>query len=207
VPRLPRALGRAAVATALTVGSLGAAAALAPSAQAATTVNCDTAAQPSANWTLCTKLVGTAKCVWNNGNGTYTLAVGYTNPTTSSLYANIPVNGTGGANNKFTATSGFAANPSHFDTFTPGVSTTAFTVTWSPTSSTDPVTWVLMGKTYTWNRTYTACVTKPVPVIGGVGGFTLGLLGLVAVGAFGGHRVRRAVRAVPLVGRPVTASG
>ena len=63
----------------------------APSAQAVTpTINCDTAAQPSTSWTTCQQLVGTASCAWNNKDGTWTLAVGYTNPTGSILTASIP---------------------------------------------------------------------------------------------------------------------
>jgi hypothetical protein len=167
----------------LTGGSLVGLVALAGPAAAVTTINCDTAAQPSADWTNCQKLVGTAKCVWNNGNGTYTLAVGYTNPTAFNLYASVP-----NANNAFTATSGSAANPGHADTFYPGTYTTAWTVTWSPTSNTDPVTWNLMGHTYTWNRTYTACPSKPVPIIGnGI----VGSMGVVAITGFGLLRRRR----------------
>jgi hypothetical protein len=200
-----RAVVTAGLTAALAVGSWGAAALTTPAGAATAAIDCDTAAQPSASWTTCQSLVGTAKCVWSNGDGTYTLAVGYTNPTGTALHADIPVSGVGGVNNKFTATGGSAANPSHFEDFAPGTSVTAFTVTWSPTSKTDPVTWVLMGKTYTWNRTYTACSTKPVPVVGGAGGLTLGLLGLAGVAAVGGPRVRRALREVPVVGRPVPA--
>ena len=147
-------------------------------AAATTTLNCDTAAQPSATWTSCQQLTGTAKCVWNNGDGTWTLALGYVNPTTSNLFASIPSGGTGGTNNALTATNGTAADPAHLSTFPPGTSTTAFTVTWSPTSKTDPLTWVLMGHTYTWVDTYTACAAKPVPVEGNV---VLGAVGLAAM--------------------------
>ncbi|BEP16634.1 hypothetical protein acdb102_49450 [Acidothermaceae bacterium B102] len=148
--------------------SVGAFALSSGSAVAATpTVNCDTAAQPSTDWTTCGQLVGTAKCVWNNGDGTWTMAMGYTNPTTSILNAAIPnaAAGVAGTNNALTATSGSAANPSHLASFPPGTSTTAFTVTWTPSSKTDPVTWALMGHTYTFVDTMTACTSKPVPVV------------------------------------------
>ena len=71
-------------------GTVGATAAAVPASAATTTINCDTAAQPSTDWTSCQKLVGTAKCVWNNKDGTYTLAMGYTNPTAYTLFASVP---------------------------------------------------------------------------------------------------------------------
>ena len=164
----------------LTVGTLVGGLATAGSASAATaTINCDTAAQPSANWTTCQQLVGTAKCVWNNKDKTYTLAVGFTNPTQYILFASVPNTGTNtGLYNAFTATSGFAANPGHGNTFNPGTYTTAWTVTWTPASATDGVTWSLMGKSYVWYDTYTVCPSKPVPVIGNgiVGGMGVVLI-------------------------------
>jgi hypothetical protein len=153
-------------------------------ASAATTINCDAAAQPSADWTTCQQLVGTAKCVWNNGDGTWTMAMGYTNPTAATLNAAIPNGAVAGTNNALTATNGSAANPAHVASFLPGTSTTAFTVTWSPTSKTDPVTWALMGKTYTFVDTMTACASKPVPVVANetFGAIAVaGLLGMVLV--------------------------
>ena len=180
---------RVAVAALLTLGATVGAAASAGSASAATTINCDTAAQPSANWTSCQQLVGTAKCVWNNKDSTYTLAVGYTNPTQYILFASVPNTGTNtGLYNAFTATSGFASNPGHGNTFNPGTYTTAWTVTWTPASTTDGVTWALMGKSYVWYDTYTVCPSKPVPVIGnGI----VGSMGVVLITGFGMLNRRR----------------
>ena len=171
-------------------------------ASAATTINCDAAAQPSTDWTTCQQLVGTAKCVWNNNDGTFTMAMGYTNPTTSTLNAVIPNAATNvaGTNNSLTATSGSAANPGHTASFLPGTSTTAFTVTWTPSSKTDPVTWVLMGKTYSFVDTMTACTSKPVPVVANetFGAIAVaGLLGTVLVS-------RRRIR--PLLARTSVAT-
>src|SRR5213078_4423079 len=104
----------------------------------------------------------TAKCVWNNGDGTWTMAMGYVNPTVDTMTAAIPP---GGTNNSLTATGGSAANPAHISSFPPGTSVTAFTVTWSPTSNTDPVSWTLMGRTTSFNDQITACTSKPVPVL------------------------------------------
>lgn len=89
-----------------------------------------------------------------------------------------------GTNNALTATGGSAANPSHLASFPPGTSTTAFTVTWTPSSKTDPVTWALMGRTYTFVDTMTACLSKPVPVVANeaVGGIAVAaVLGAVLV--------------------------
>jgi hypothetical protein len=189
---------RSALAGAFAVVLLGVAgpAFAAPNAQAATpTINCDSAAHPSASWTTCQQLVGTASCVWNNRDGTWTLAVGYTNPTASILTASIPP-APGGANNSFTATSGFASNPGHPSTFQPGMYVTAFTVTWTPSSKNDPVTWVLMGHTYTWTETSeSACPKTPVPVAGSIAGI-FGFLGLLMAG-FGvaNHRATSVYRA------------
>jgi hypothetical protein len=161
-------------------------------ASAATTINCDSAAQPSTDWTTCQQLTGTAKCVWNNGDGTWTMAMGYTNPTTATLNAVIPnaAAGVAGTNNALTATSGSAANPAHIATFPPGTSTTAFTVTWTPSSKTDPVSWALMGKTYTFVDTMTACTSKPVTVLANETFGTISVAGLLGVVLVSRRRLR-----------------
>lgn len=175
--RQPSRAGAAAVLAAVTLGTPF----LAVPAQAATsTINCDTVSRSSSEWTTCRSLVGTAECVWDNRNGTYTLAVGFTNPSSSDLNARIPVNGVG-LNNSFSARGGFASDPAHLDTFPPGTYRTAFTVTWSPRNSRDPVTWELMDRELSWDRRYTECATKPVPVVGSAGGLLMGLLGLIAL--------------------------
>ena len=194
--KVATSLAMVAAFVALPVGATPAAHAVTP------TINCDTVAKPSTDWTKCQQLVGTAQCVWKNSKTSFTLAMGFVNPTDSILFASIPSSG-GGTYNSFTANGGSAANPGHLDTFSLGTSTTAFTVTWSPTSDTDPVTWNLLGQTYNWYRTYTPCATKPVPVIGSTGGLAVGLLALLAIGLFDNRvaaRVRRLLRSVPVVG-------
>lgn len=202
-PRLrqPSRLGAAGVLAAVTLGTpflaLPAAAADTP------TINCDTVSRSSSDWQKCTSLVGTAKCVWNNGNGTYTLAMGFQNPTDANLYAKIPVNGSRTINS-FTATGGSAGNPGHLALFPPGTYTTAFTVTWSPTSSSDPVTWTLVDDVKAWNRRHTPCATKPVPVVGSAAGLALGALGVTALLGLASARRNRlvaALRRLPVVGR------
>ena len=199
-------LSRGFAATLLTIGASAGAVTIAVPASAATTINCDTAAHTSTAWTAgCLKLTGTAKCVWNNGDGTWTMAMGFLNPTADTLFASIPNTGTNtGAYNAFTATGGSAANPGHFATFPPGTYTSAFTVTWKPSSSTDPVSWQLMGATSTWTRTITACPSKPVPVIGnGIAG-GMGVIALTGLGLLNRRRFRGLLSSTRLVG--VTAA-
>ncbi|MGH8891065.1 MAG: hypothetical protein ACRDV3_15055 [Acidothermaceae bacterium] len=176
--------------------------AISGTAYAATaTINCDTASQRQTrqertDWTTCQRLVGTADCVWNNRDGTYTIALGYINSTADNLFAEIPdSNGNGGINNALTASGGYADNPEHVSTFWVGTSNTAFTVTWKPTYSGDPVTWNLMGHTYTF--TYggePACKAKPVPIMGSVAVAGIGLALLVVLFAFVNFRHERRLR-------------
>ena len=153
------------------------------------TINCDTASaratsQERTDWTTCQKLVATSQCAWNNHDGSWTIALGYKNPTSSNLFAEIPdANGNGGPNNALTATNGSAHDPDHLSTFWTGTSLTAFTVTWSPTSRQDPVTWTLMGHTFTFTeRSQPACDTKPVPILGNMAAAGIGLG--ILMGAF-----------------------
>jgi hypothetical protein len=199
-------LGRLAAVFTLTFAGLFAIPLASGTAYAATpTIDCDQASQLNNqqernDWTTCQQLVGTAACVWDNTNGSYTIALGYNNPTSSNLYASIPAaDGTGGTNNKLTATGGTANDPDHISTFWASqTSVTAFTVTWYPTSRKDPVAWNLMGKTYQFTqRSAPACTTKPVPIMGSMGavGATLGLL-LVAF-VFINRRQLRRLRRTP----------
>lgn len=186
----------------LTFAGLAAVPAISGTAHAATpTINCDTASQrhtrqERTDWTTCQRLVGTADCVWNNRDGTYTIALGYINNTADNLFAEIPdENGNGGTNNALTASGGYAENPNHVSTFWTGTSSTAFTVTWKPTYSGDPVTWNLMGHTYTF--TYgdePACKAKPVPILGSIAVAGVGLALLMLVFAFVNFRHERRLR-------------
>jgi hypothetical protein len=71
-------------------------------------------------------------------------------------------------------------------------------VTWTPSSKKDGATWSLMGHSYTWYDTYTACPTKPVPVIGNdlVGG--TGLVLITSLGLLGRRRFRAFLAATRL---------
>ena len=166
-------------ATALVVAGLAIAHPVAAHA-ATTTINCDTVSQKSSDWKECRKLAGTSSCAWNNGDGTWTFALGYTTPTAENLYASIPDGSGGGANNSLSATNGSASASGQVSTFYPGTSQTAFTVTWSPQSKTDTLTWDLMGHQYEFTElSQPACTAKPVPILGSftvVGGALLFLV-------------------------------
>jgi hypothetical protein len=168
---------------------------------ATTTIDCDTASLQQtgterSDWNACQKLNGTAACAFDNGDGTWTIALGYDNPTKYNLYASSPASG-GGSNNVLTATNGSAADPDQISTFWTGTSSTAFTVTWSPASSSDPVTWDLMGSTYSFTETtQPLCASKPVPIMGNstAAGIGLALLlgGFVLINRRQLGRLRRA---------------
>lgn len=185
-----RKAGRLIAAVTFAVGAFVAIPAAAGTAYADTpTINCDAAsgrhnAQQRDDWRTCQRLTGTAQCVWNNHDGSYTIALGYDNPTSSNLHAEIPdANGNGGENNALTATSGSAHDPDHLSTFWTGTSQTAFTVTWSPRNRQDSVTWSLMGHTYQfYDWSEPNCTTKPVPIMGN--GLAIGLGVGLLLGAF-----------------------
>jgi hypothetical protein len=200
---LKRGLFRTLSVVVLGLGGIVGIPATAGTALAATpTINCDTVGKPSAEWTSCQQLVGTASCAWNNGNGSWTIALGYNNPSSSILTAAIPVNGVGGTNNALTATSGYAGDPNHISSFGLGTSVTAFTVTWSPTSSTDPVTWNLMGHVFTFNQTtQPKCSAKPVPIMGNMTAVALGLFLLLAAFAIVSRRRAAKVALSPWLGK------
>ncbi|MCL6538271.1 MAG: hypothetical protein K6T28_06780 [Acidothermus sp.] len=166
-----------------------------PPAHAATLINCDTAPRNSADWRTCRQLVGTSSCAWNNGDGTWTIALGYRNPTDFDLYAAAPINGQGGGNNALRANGGFAENPGHITTFwADTTSTTAFTVTWTPTWWNPYVQWDLMGHQYTFSTTtQPLCASKPVPVSGNATAAWIGLGILVATFLGLNHRRLRAL--------------
>jgi hypothetical protein len=204
VARFGRQAARLAAVCALATAGLFAVPAAVGTASAVTpTIDCDAASQQQtpqekADWKTCQKLVGTSACAWNNGDGSWTIALGYRNPTTSNLYASIPSGGSGGANNSLTANNGSASDPDHISTFWTGTSTTAFTVTWSPTPTAPNVTWALMGHKYSFSTTtQPACNSKPVPIMGNMA--AAALAGGLLVAGFAVVNRRRLVRlrAVP----------
>ena len=199
----PVALLRALSALVIAFAALLAVPALNGTAHAATLINCDTAAQPSADWSTCQQLVGTAACAWDNGDGTWTVALGYQNPTAYDLYAAAPVGGTGGTNNALQANGGSAADPAHVSTFWSGGSSTAFTVTWTPTRRLPAVTWSLMGNTYRFTTgTQPLCTSKPVPIMGNMTVIWIALGLFVAAFAVVNRRRLRQLRDAPWLHRP-----
>lgn len=185
---------RAVVSAGILAGAAVVLAVSASPARAATLINCDTVSHQSQDWRTCQQLVGTSTCAWNNGDGTWTIALGYRNPTDFDLYAAAPANGRGGANNALRANGGSAGNPGHITTFWTGTSTTAFTVTWTPVPWNPYVEWDLMGHRYFFSTTtQPTCASKPVPVTGNLTALWVGLGLLVAT--FAGLN-RRRIRAL-----------
>jgi hypothetical protein len=146
----------------LAIGALAVLPAATGTAHAATpTINCDTVSHRSADWATCQALVGTASCYWDNGNGTFTMALGYRNPTDSILTARA-----GTTNNGiYTTIVPTYSNPGRLTTFYPGTSVTAFTMT---SQFANPLaSWSVMGTMYTFTTANTPlCAAKPVPIMG-----------------------------------------
>lgn len=162
-----RRLSRLAAATALTAVALAGFALPATGAHAAVPM-ADTATADCGDWqsaSLCEQLVPTFSCVFDNGDGSYTAALGYTNPTDTTLVA-----APGSYVNSFYAYGGFKTDQGQIASFPPGTSETAFTITWSPGKRhvNSPVVWELGGfsKQVSFTSSSAACSSHPVPIMG-----------------------------------------
>ncbi len=107
----PRLLLRAALVGVLLTLSVGV---MAAPAQAAT-INCTPMSDPA-----CKDLTPIVECVWNNGDGTNTIAWGYNNPSTDTLYIDF------GGKNKMAPGADDQGQPT---LFTPGMHHNAFVTT------------------------------------------------------------------------------
>ena len=124
----------------------------------AATIDCSTNYRTA----QCRVLTPTVACVWTNANGTHTTAFGYTNTSaTNDIIVNL------GAGNRLSA--GSTGTPPTF--FPRGTSVTAFTVTYTGTTS----TWRLVGRAARASNTSPKCPAPPVPGFGGTAAF-LGML-------------------------------
>lgn len=182
---------------------LGVPMAMGSAAAATPTINCDAVSHSSPDWSTCRQLVGTASCYWNNGDGTYTVALGYINPSGEILTAaagtdnnGIPANGTIPT----------FANPGRLTTFYPGTSQTAFTMTWDPWSDFG-FDWYIMDRRFTFTTANTpACTSSPVPIMGNAIAAAVG--GALLVGLFVVANRRRLARVArsPWLRRQTAAS-
>ena len=137
-------------------------------------VDCSDSAQAQAAGGACNEIQPTFACIFANGNGSYTAALGYRNSSSSTL--EFPV---GSSLNSFYGRKGDAPNWGQPATYPPGTSVTAFTVTWAQKAQ-NTIQWALGGKTLAFSSASApACTTHPVPIVGSVAAIG----GTVLVGA------------------------
>jgi hypothetical protein len=171
----PRLLLRAALVGVLLTLSVGV---MATPAQAAT-INCTPMADIA-----CKDLTPIVECIWSNGDGTYSIAWGYDNPSSDTLYIDF------GAKNKFAPG---ADDQGQGTLFTPGLHHNTFVTTVTGTSR----TWTLGNNKAISSASTPACPTKPVSVIGSGRALLLGIALMLAVGlpVFASRRTGREVSA------------
>jgi hypothetical protein len=111
-------------------------------------------------------------CYWDNGNGTYTVSIGYNNKNASTQTLLI------GAANHFTYGNPNRGQPTAFLT---GVRNNAFAMTASAADVSNGLNWSLTGNVVSI-QTPARCATKPVPQVGNMVALALAVLVLVATG-------------------------
>jgi hypothetical protein len=155
----PRLLLRAALVGVLLTLSVGV---MATPAQAAT-INCTPMGDPA-----CKDLAPIVECIWSNGDGTSTIAWGYDNPSTDTLFIDF------GGKNKMDPG---ADDQGQLTLFTPWMHHNAFV-----TTVTGNRTWTLGNNKAVSGTSTPACPTKPVSVIGSGRALLLGIALMLAVG-------------------------
>jgi len=170
-----RWLLRAVVMAVLLASSL----AVAAPAQAVETINCTPMSDPA-----CKDLTPAVQCIWSNGDGTSTIAWGYSNPSDKILHIDI-----GGKNNM---KSGPDDQGQWLD-FPPGTVQNAFVTTVTGTDR----TWTLGSNKASTSDSTPACPTKPVSMIGSAHALLLGiaLMAAAALSVLVGRRGRLGVPA------------
>jgi len=149
-------------------------------------IDCFDPLQAAASGGACAAITPTFSCVWNNGNGSYTAALGYTNPSGYTLQ--MPV---GTYVNSFYGKAGEPNDWGQPTLYPPGTSTTAFTVTWSqPWQYT--IKWALGDKhTVAFSSASSACTSKPVPIVATAGAAVLALLVIMVIFGVANKRAER----------------
>lgn len=140
-------------------------------------VNClswqDQAAYPG----VCAGLKPALSCVWANDDGSYSAALGFTNPSRYTIEADA-----GSYQNSVYLNRSTPHADGQPSFFRPGDSTTEFTLDWNPIHG-DDVQWALDGTTLRFSSSSgPACTQHPVPIMGSV--TVLGIVALGGVGAF-----------------------
>jgi hypothetical protein len=111
-------------------------------------------------------------CYWDNGNGTYTVSIGYNNKNNS--VQTVPI----GTNNRFVPGNQNRGQPT---TFKVGTQNNAFIVTASAADVANDVNWFLTGNSVSI-QTPVRCTTKPVSQVGSMRALGLALVLLVSIG-------------------------
>lgn len=116
-------------------------------------------------------------CYWDNGDGTYTVAVGYTNTTTSTV--TYPI----GALNFVSPAPENRGQPT---VFLPGTHSNVWAPTITQADLAAGADWTLNGvRVSTSITSISACPTKPVPISGGVGGVIVFVAVALIIGVVG----------------------
>jgi hypothetical protein len=136
----------------------------ATTAQAVDTIDCTPMGDPA-----CKDLTAIVECIWNNGNGTRTVAWGYSNLSAKIVRIDI------GNKNSMSPGADGQGQPTLFQI---GTFHNVFVTTVTGTS----MQWRLGNTTYTANASTPACVTTPVSVVGSVRALVLGIALLLAAG-------------------------
>jgi hypothetical protein len=111
-------------------------------------------------------------CYWDNGNGTYTVSIGYNNKNTTAQTVAI------GTNNRFTSGNQNRGQPTVFQI---GVRNNVFVMTASAADVNNSLNWSLTGNVVSI-QTPIQCSTKPVSQVGDVRALALAVLLLAGTG-------------------------
>ncbi|MEP6666589.1 MAG: hypothetical protein ABJA81_09100 [Nocardioidaceae bacterium] len=160
VPWGPRLLLRTALVGVLLTLSVG----LAGPAQASHTINCTPMAEIP-----CKDLTPIVNCIWDNGDGTSTVAWGYDNPSTHTLSIDF------GGKNKMAPGDD---DQGQGTVFLPGLHNNVFVTTITGTNR----TWTLGNNKASSSASTPACPTKPVSVIGSARALLLGIALMLSIG-------------------------
>ena len=129
----------------------------------------------------------TVSCYWDNGDGTFTFDVGYTNSSASTV--TYPI----GPQNYVTPAPADRGQPTVFD---PGTHANAWTPTLTAADLQAGADWVVNGKKASTNvNNLPQCPTKPVPIAGSAGGAVAAVAVTMLIGV-AGFRYRTQLRTV-----------
>jgi hypothetical protein len=131
-----------------------------PTSSSSDVINCTSPQVFNANRAACTALTPTVSCVWDNGDGTFSAALGFVNPTDSTIESDA------GTYQNAIYINGNSPDMGQPSIFRPGTSTTEFVLDWTPISG-DWVEWQLDNNTLGFSSTNTqTCDQHPVPIMG-----------------------------------------